>query len=133
MPQLVSRILLGALLPPLAVVFDIVGHVMADRRLPDFDAYWISNLSTAVFVAVYWFLLWRRLVTWTAWRVVLTIAVVAPALIVGMITMQYVEDNLWPPIGIMAGMIATMLLWMFATAFIWRQTAGERPAALSGG
>ena len=126
MPQLLSRILLGALLPPLAVMFDVICHMMIDRLLPTDDTFWIANLSTALFVMIYWCALWRKLVMWTAWRTVLTGTTLAPAWIAGMIAKRYVEDRLWVPIGIPVAMIVATLLWMFGTAFIWRESKCER-------
>src|SRR5256885_8168351 len=75
MSHLLSRILLAMLMLPLAaMVYVVVFFVNAFRNGwgSDMSSNVVAGGVTWVFMAVYWYLLWRRAVRWTRRRVLLT-------------------------------------------------------------
>ena len=87
MSRLIAKILLTILLFPLAAVAYIVLFVVF-QSWPDTDergASLYAGLLVWVFLAIYWWLLWRKSVHWTAARLSLTAAAVLAAALAGVI------------------------------------------------
>ena len=132
MSHLVARILLGALLVPLAYVVDVIAHVVLSDHLDSPTDIWAANCFAAGLLIICWWLLWRDLVSWSAQRTILTMASLAPAAVIGLLAGNYVDGESFIPLEVFIYVWISAFAWMFATGFIWRETARERAARLAG-
>jgi len=127
--RLLSRILLSLLMLPLAAVFYMLVLIWLMKVVfgyrNDEIAFGLTNAITAVFVSVYWILLWRGTVRWTARRVLLTVGAAGVALFVGVIV-GIAAATLDDEFGWFVGGVVWILLWLTATVLIWRETSLER-------
>jgi DNA-directed RNA polymerase subunit RPC12/RpoP len=136
MSRLVSRILLSIFLFPLAVIFYGVVCAMLEQammstpfRNRENTMFMVADLATWTFIAIYWCLLWRSGVQWTSFRVTGSILSAFGAAVVGAFAGVIVSSVLGhgdTSFGIFLGGVIAMLLWLFATVFLWRETAAER-------
>lgn len=135
MTQLLARIMLALLMLPLASLVYLLAFAFFEAELFRRDelALLLAGVVSAVFVAVYWVLLWHRTVRWTEARVWTTIGVsvlaIALSLALGAWMGMMVEEEL----GVFVGTTATILLWLVGTVFAWRETAAERAARFGTG
>ncbi len=128
MSRLLARIMLAVFMLPVAsivyiVVFSVTYETVLRRR--EESCFVAAGLTTAVFVACYWVLLWRRSVRWTGLRVTLSAAAIVAALVAGglvAVPMSGVDRNL----GNFLFGPAVTFAWLLLTIFIWRETPRER-------
>jgi len=142
MSRLVSRILLSIFMFPLASIFYIFVIVLVDStvRTPNYrdreDAEFLaSGFLTWMVVAVYWCLLWRSGVHWNSSRVRHTLLAALGAATVGLVTGAFAGsliNNGDGSFGIFIGGVLTIILWLVATVFIWRETTVERADRVKG-
>jgi hypothetical protein len=129
MSHLVSRIMLAIFMLPLAaMVYVLVGIWSEDYHAPEVVQFALAGLVMWAFVAVYWLLLWWKLVVWTARRRLLTCFATA-VLLVGLVPIFSVALSTRDPIALVCHVFSTILsplLWLIATVFIWRETPAER-------
>lgn len=142
MSRLVSRILLSIFMFPLAALFYIAVMVFSEemmrrgpyRRDRETVMFLAGGVLTWVAVALYWFLLWRSAVVWNSRRVVGTFVSAAIALGVGLVAgvaaAAAASDE--ESFGAFVGSVLTILLWLIATVFVWRETAAERASRVTG-
>ena len=132
MSHLVSRILLAILMLPAASMIWVITFTAADRT---FGYSWrpvpmvMSGGVTWIFIAIYWYGLWRGGVKWTSQRVMRTILAAVAAIVVGFIAgvLTYPIES---DVGEFVGSVTAPLLWLIAVTIIWRETAQERGARL---
>jgi uncharacterized paraquat-inducible protein A len=136
MSRLVARILLTVLLFPAAILFYCIALILIERLIirGESRAITITLIPGSLFMIVYWFLLWRRGVSWTPQRIRGTLwsaaaAVLAGAMIGGGIraTLSYYDQF----IGTFFGVASALVIWIIITIFIWRESEAERAARLS--
>ena len=128
MSRLISRILLTILLFPLASLLYLVAYLFAyealEFRSDETAANILAGIVAWAFMGIYWYLMWYRDVRWTNERVLRTVlaagAAVAAGIVIGGLVGMLEED-----VGAFVGSAAAPLLWLGATAFIWREARGE--------
>jgi DNA-directed RNA polymerase subunit RPC12/RpoP len=143
MSRLVARILLSILMFPLAAMF--FGFSVAameqllhgwgpgavNREATEFLA---AGILTWLAVAIYWCLLWKSSVRWETWRVAGTAIASAGAFIVGACAgvagVAIMPGRPDPTFGTFVGSGVTILVWIAATIFVWRETTAERKARM---
>src|SRR5690349_13037002 len=139
MSHLISRILLAILLFPLASLVYLIAFVTSyhifnesiffDR---DIDFFIVAGAVTWFFLGVYWYLLWRGSVRFTAARIRWSLIAILLSALAGMliaVTLTSIERDL---VGFV-GSSAAPLLWLVATCFIWRESREERAGRLIAG
>lgn len=143
MSHLVSRILLSIFLFPLAGIFYVFMVVVGEGMLRYSGSYrdrevvmfTLCSGTTWAGVALYWCLLWRSSVRWNGRRISLTLLTALGALLVGSVV-GVVAAALMPfgggnGFGVFVGGILTIMIWLIATVFVWRETATERAQRLT--
>lgn len=127
MSHLIARILLTILLFPLASLLYVVACVFAYRILRvgyDPGSNILAGVVTWAFMAIYWCFLWYRDVSWTNERIMRTV-LSAGAAVIAAIFIGGLLAPLEGGIAAFVGSAAAPLLWLMATAFIWREGAGD--------
>ena len=146
MSRLVARILLSMLMFPLAVLLYalVVAVVEQMGRAGPFGYRSRENLMflaagaiTWAGVAAYWCLLWRSSIRWTPARVGGTVAAAAAAVAVAgvfslVLASAFMNGGDTASFALFLGGVLSILLWLFATVFLWRETAAERAARVAG-
>ncbi|NNF41551.1 MAG: hypothetical protein HKO59_06990 [Phycisphaerales bacterium] len=130
MSRLLARIMLALLMLPLgAVVYGLSLAVFLEYFLRGSEeaGFALAHVMTITFIVSYWVLLWRGTVRWNATRLTGTIGAGALALLAGS-TLGASVSFVDPAFGVFVGGIVSILLWLVATVFLWRETAGERRA-----
>jgi hypothetical protein len=137
--HLLSRILLAMLMLPLAALLYLIVVVVGFRYSNSWGDTWVwlfAGLGTWLAMAGYWFLLWRRAVRWTSQRIALTLgaglAAASAAIIVSLAVQGMMRGNNGD-FAIFVGTAIAPLLWLVATAFIWRENRTERAERLRSG
>ena len=137
MSRLIAVILLSILMFPLAVLVFFLSFfaymVSSNAYRREQTGLLFSGFLGCAFVAVYWLLLWRKTVLWTPQRRTFTVLAAVGAAIAGfavgfLMAAAVREDDVELPL-FMSTVVAPPL-WVFATIFIWRETAAERAARL---
>ena len=142
MSRLVARILLSMFMFPLAVMlyFLVVAIGETSGRTMGYSGYQdrekmialAAGTVTWAGVALYWCLLWRTGIRWTGVRVGGTLAAAAAAVAVGggvaLVIVSALGGRGEPVAVLFLGGPLSILLWLFATIFLWRETKGERAA-----
>lgn len=138
MSQLIARILLSMLMFPVAVLVAIMAAIIGDSFSRSmFNSYREREYSIAIgvtliawfFVAVYWVLLWRKLIRWNSTRIMATILSVPVIIVISVMIGAVIEGAMGrsgPGPGVFIACVSAPLLWIFATILIWRETAAER-------
>src|SRR3954451_8905540 len=129
MSRLIARILLAILVFPLGALLDLAAYMWLDRHGMNRDPVLQALLLTWGFVAAYWILLWRGSVAWTRRRVWGTVAAAGVAAVVGTVVAAWL-DRVDVGVGRFCGGALTILLWVVATIFLWRESPQERAARL---
>jgi hypothetical protein len=134
MSHLIARILLSIFVFPLAAIVYLVAFWLwmeAWRSGGYYRERWngfcLAGGAGWVFMAVYWFFLWRKSVKWTGERIGLTggavvLAVVGGAMVGGL------TGRMDESFGAFMASITAPMLWLVATVFIWRESGAERAA-----
>ena len=143
MSRLVARILLSMFMFPLGVMLYALVVAISEtamfrgggggfRQREEF-MFLAADVVTWAAVAAYWCLLWRSSIRWNATRVGGTAGAAVAATVVGGGVAAVIGaafngggDNL--AVTLFLGGVLAMLLWLFATVFLWRETAAERAA-----
>jgi len=142
MSTLVARILLSMLMVPMAVLVYALSVAVADQAIRSGSyptrnelVFLIATAATWVSVAAYWCLLWRTGVRWTRARIAGTVASPVAALVVaslaGVVLAAFGDGNGGNDggrVGTFVGGVLAIVVWLFATIFLWRETAAERAA-----
>lgn len=134
MSRLVSRILLSMFMFPLAGLFYLTVGGIIDQMLQgisyrsrEMEVFLIGGMLTWAVVAAYWFLLWRSAVIWNSRRVIGTSIAAAGAIGIGFLAGAAATGAMGQEsFGAFIGSVLTILLWLIATVFLWRETAAER-------
>jgi hypothetical protein len=126
MSRLVARILLAMLMFPLAVMLYALTVAVEEMILAAGGVTWAG-------VATYWCLLWRSSIRWTSARVRGTLVAAGGAVVVGggvafVISGAFVRGGDAAGFILFLGGVLAILLWLFATVFLWRETTAERAA-----
>jgi hypothetical protein len=138
MSRLIAQILLSILLFPLAAVAYIVLFVVfeSSSSVTDEQAFVYAGVLVWAFLAVYWWLLWRKSVRWTGARLWLTAGAMLGAVLAGVVVWVLVgmamETDFDAEFAVFAGSVAAPLLWLLGTVFVWRESAAERGARVIG-
>jgi hypothetical protein len=138
MSHLVARLLLSMLVFPLGALVYLVTLIVYDRMFGTRATFgardeWIAaGVVCWAFIGVYWWLLWRRSVRWTAERAWLTIAAMFGAVLAGTVFGWLV----WIAVHqrdftAFVGTTSPILLWLVATCILWRESPTERADRLS--
>ena len=98
------------------------------RRYGD-EAWIIAGAICWAFVATYWLLLWHKSVRWEG-RVHTTAVAAILSGVVG-VMIGAVCNQLERGFGAFAGSTSAILLWLFATCFLWRESQTERARRLN--
>jgi len=142
MSRLVARILLSMLLFPLASLFYTFVVFVTEAILERHGVYYYIDQGTLLFVvagtatwllvAVYWCLLWRSSVTWRSRRMA-TLLIAAGSIILGAaggLSTDRILDGRDSGFGAFIGSVLTIILWVIASVFVWRETNAERAARI---
>ena len=144
MSRLVSRILLSIFMFPVAGIFYTVVTVCSEEmvrasyyggyRSREMTIFLISGITTWIAVGLYWCLLWRSGVMSTVSRVIGTFLAAGGALMVGCVAgvIAASATSAGAGFGAFVGGVLTILLWLIATVFVWRETAAERARRVAG-
>jgi hypothetical protein len=133
MSRLIATILLAILMFPLAgVVYLMTFFVSAvgfrNAMGREQNGLFVADVVTWIFIAAYWFALWRKKVNWTPMRTSLTVWSFIAAGIAGIIVGAMIATALPSfdsEFAVFVGGIVAPLLWVVATIFIWRESAEE--------
>ncbi len=132
MSNLLARIMLALLMLPLAcVVFFLSMYtwfeiLLAGTFTPNQSpALVFATLVTWLFVMFYWTLLWRRTVHWTRARLLGTAGITVGAVLTGMGAGSFTA-RVDTDMGLFFGGVMTVLSWLTASVFVWRETKTER-------
>jgi hypothetical protein len=137
MSYLISRILLAILMLPLAglaYVITFAAWIESSNYYPNRERLgWVFGGGVAwIFMAVWWYLLWRGSVRWTPQRRVKSLASMGLAAVAG-IFVGGATWNIDDDLGCFTGSVAAPILWLCASCFIWRETAIERTERVRSG
>lgn len=136
MSRTISRLLLSMLLMPLmAVVYIGIMILLSDL----FSMYneWplIAAWAGTWFVAgIYWLVVWQSSVAWTVSRIRRTVWSVIVAGGCGLAVyaaMSALIATISPELNAFFGSVVTILGWLIATVFLWRETPVERAERLA--
>ena len=144
MSRLVSRILLSIFMFPLAGTFYVFVAVVGEQTLRlsagsyssrEMQIFLLAGLLTWIFVATYWCLIWRLGVRWNGKRIVGTFVSAGAAAVLGLLTRVFAAAMMSrggaEGFGAFIGGVATIMSWLIATIFLWRETAAERAQRVS--
>ncbi len=128
MSRIVAKLLMSISLPPLALVTFVAALIYCER----FDEP-ISYAAGMMLLVLYscWFLVWRSAVRWTPQRIGRTFLALTGSLMTGLLVglslgKALAHGSFAEEAAIIFGSIGAAIAWMFATALVWRETAGER-------
>jgi hypothetical protein len=141
MSRLIASILLAILMFPLGAVFYVVvfvtngqlwqsssmGFSYRERTVAGFI---LAGLLTWIFLAVYWWVLWRKQVTWTPARRVGTLKWLGIAVVLGLIA-GAAGTAVDLEFGAFLGSVTAPLLWVFGTVLAWRESPAEHAARIA--
>lgn len=138
MTATVARLVLAMLiLPATGAVFVLSMLVVISQNTggpPGSGLLFLLWTIVYTFIAAYWLLLWRGVVSWTAWRIRWTLLATLLSLAcggaVGAVSLALAR-GMPPPFAILIGGGVVPIVWVLATVFIWRETAEERARRLS--
>lgn len=137
MTKLVARLVLAMMILPFTgtlVILAMAGFASRGRGGPP-PATELLGMWAVVygFVAVYWILVWRDVVRWTARRKALTLVAGLAALGIGTLVGVFLYSFLQAPasIAVLISGGTIPVTWVFATVLIWRETPQERLQRLS--
>src|SRR3954469_8292454 len=129
MSRLLARIMLAIFMLPSAGMVMTIAYVVTVQSRGSWwpggyrqGAWLASGISTWLFVAVYWILLWKKSVRWTSERKGVTLLSGIVAAILGAIaglSTSFVDTAF----GIFVFIWVTILAWLPLTVFIWRDSA----------
>ena len=131
MSSLISRLLLSMLVFPLGGIVYTVAIVVYFRVWDRFntEAWLFAGVVTWAFMALYWVLLWRKSVRWEG-RVGMTVVAAIVCAIVGAV-IGAICNTIERDFGAFVGTTSTILLWLVATCFLWRESPSERAERLN--
>ena len=136
MSRLVARLLLSMLLFPLASLLYLIAMFLywemihpAWGRRSEHEMFITGGLTAWVFMAVYWYLLWRASVRFTGERIVFTMIAALAAIIIAVVIAAFM-NSVERGLGTFIGSAAAPLLWLTATVFVWRESPQERTERL---
>jgi hypothetical protein len=141
MSRLIARILLSIFVFPLGGLLYTVTVAVMEQAMRT-SGYRYSTAALIYFtvaggvtwlaVGAYWVLLWRKSVRWTSQRITGTWGAVAGATVVGVLAGSAVS-GIDSGFGGFVGGVTAILLWLFATVLIWRESPAERVERLGDG
>ncbi len=82
-----------------------------------------------IFVAIYWVLLWNKMVRWTRRRVLRSVTVTAIAIACGCAVGGFCEaitQGIPGQIAVLIGGGVVPIIWVLGTVIVWRETPAER-------
>lgn len=114
--------------------YEVLEDMLGFRGLDDDIFFICSSLGCVVFFGLGWWLVWRGEVRWTSGRSGKTWAVLCISFLISMcvaigsaLAVPY-EGEL---IGSILGGLVWIVLWLFGTAWAWRETSAERAGRLA--
>lgn len=135
MSRTIARLLLSMLLMPLMAVVYITGIILASElgSFRDWQECLFGATATAVVAAAYWLAVWRTAVRWTFARIRHTfiaaiIFAVAGGLVAALLNL-FIPYEDWFKAFVGSGI--TIIGWLIATVFLWRETPAERAQRLA--
>jgi hypothetical protein len=129
MSNLLSRILLAIIMFPLATIAYFVVFVMVESWITGLDeeSFLLTTVIVGSLVAVYWLLLWRRSVRWTAVRSAETVGSVIGCVLAGLLFGVVIDVVMNEEVlAIFLGGVFAIILWLAVSVLIWRETPAER-------
>jgi len=97
----------------------------------DAFAFLLGGFVTWAFVAIYWTLLWRKAVQWTARRRLGPIVVAAFGVLMVVIARLSLLNSGLPVGKWIVLSILVPALWLIATVYFWQETPAERASRIS--
>jgi len=135
MSSIVARLILAlTFMASIPFVYFVTFFIIEETMISnDKIALWVTNFVAGGFVVGGWILVWVGQIKWTGLRAALTSMAMGGCLVPA--TAVYVmfimiDGYLDEPAIVFSGM-AWCICWFASTAFIWRETAGERAARLA--
>lgn len=126
MSRTVSRLLLTLSLLVGSVTTYTLLFLLLERPWGDDAALAFASLATAPVFAVLWTYIWRSDVVWSARRVGRTMVVFAVGSMAGVACYAICTSvRGYEEVGILAGTLWWMTIWMAGTALVWRETGVE--------
>lgn len=133
MTKLIARLVLAALLFPLAIVlFFFTMMIAATNSGPNAATMAVVWAVEYPFIGVYWIALWYPIVTWTPQRIRNTVGVTIGAGLIGIFAglfMYALSSEIEVAIGI--GGMTPPVVWVLGTVLVWKETGGERSSRLA--
>ncbi len=129
MPATIARMLMCFGVFTGAVIIYLVVFISLERSLGDEVALMYAGAVSCVLFALAWFLVWRKMVQWTAKRIGWTFGVVMFSFVTAgllcvffeLITRHWAEE-----LGIFLGSLGWAMTWLIGTSIVWRENARER-------
>jgi hypothetical protein len=140
MSRLISRILLTILMFPLASLVYLIAFALCLQWLEGIpgnyshrerQSFVVGGAIAWMFLAIYWFLLWRESTRWSRSRRVRTLLMALAAAVASVAIAAPIGAIIDVGLAIFVASTSAPLLWLTATIFIWRETDAERAARLS--
>jgi hypothetical protein len=136
MTRTVARLVLAMLLLPAsgAVFVILFAAILRPGAPPSVSRLLLLWAIVYLFIGVYWLLLWRTEVKWTAGRVAATAGGTALALFAGvaMAALCLSLNRILPvQLLILAGGGTVPIAWVLLTVIVWRETPAERAGRLA--
>ena len=138
MTRTVARLILAMLLLPCTgavfLLLFVLLVVTGGPGPPAVGRLLLMWLLLYTFVAAYWVMLWRDMVTWNQRRITLTALASVLSLVgwsavaVGCMTVNRLVP---PPIAVLIGGGTVPITWVLSTVLIWRETPAERLGRLT--
>lgn len=148
MSKLLARIMLVIFMIPTAGLLYAVLYAICDRsqllsewfelvthgRFSETVILALAGAGSWIFLAVYWWLIWRSSVRFTGRRRLLTLAAAGIAIAIGFVTAYTLYEwfNVWNEFSAWAGSVTAPLVWLITTTIIWRDTNEERASRIVG-
>lgn len=137
MTKLIAQLIFAMLILPVGAcvfVFGLLVIIGGNPRGPSVGSIILLYTVLYAFVGVYWILLWRSMIRWTAARVTKTVLAAVAALglaAVAGVFMAPIFGSGDIEVAILISGAIVPVIWVLATVLIWRETPAERIERLS--
>ena len=139
MSQLIARLVLSALIIPLAtLVYSITAYIAFRRSyggssVSEVSIFTTCSLVSWAFIAICWVGLWRHGVVWSTKRKCLTVIWPFATALIGVLTafgFGAFTSSYESEVGYFFASASIPLIWLIGTILIWRETSAERDIRL---